>query len=194
MSGGQRRNVRTGRSDPIGTGGYASNGWLASVRVTLPRTVTRPWNELDSRAYLSYMKQSMALLVVTLLAAGAAWAGAEVGPPAPVVHLQASTAQQPRARNFRTPALLYGGLALADYTTTEMALSRGAREANPLMRRRAARIGIEAAVWVLSTKVDDMLSQKTRKRNVWLVRGVLIVGTGYVVSRNVQAWSAGRRR
>jgi hypothetical protein len=73
--------------------------------------------------------------------------------------------------------------------------ARGVQEANPLMRSRGARFALEAGAWAASTWLDEYASHRVSKRTLWVGRGVVIVGTGYIVSRNLRAWSAaGRRR
>jgi hypothetical protein len=96
-------------------------------------------------------------------------------------------------RNFRTPAVLYGGLAVSDLVTTEMFRARGVKEANPLMGSRGSRLAIEATVWAGSTWLDEYASHRVSKRTLWIGRGVVILGTGYIVSRNLRAWSAAKR-
>jgi hypothetical protein len=72
----------------------------------------------------------------------------------------------------------------ADLATTEMALSRGGHESNPLMRDRGVRIGAGVASCVVAAEADHKLRKHRKSR--WAVR---ILGLGlmaYAVQNNAR--------
>jgi len=81
----------------------------------------------------------------------------------------------------------YGALAVADLASTEMFLHRRRDEGNPLMRDRAVRVISRTVATVGIAKLDQYLERKGKRRAAWAVRGVLALGTGIIVARNMRA-------
>ena len=65
--------------------------------------------------------------------------------------------------NEQKPALMYGGIAVADLGTTEYALSHGAVELHPWGQTRDRRIAMKVAQAALFTAGDVALQAKAPK-------------------------------
>lgn len=90
-------------------------------------------------------------------------------------------------------ALTYGGFALADLASTELALSRGATEGNPLVRDRGARFAVNAAVVGLSVIADRKLQRTGHRRAARVVRFSFVAMRVLVVASNLRTANRGRR-
>jgi hypothetical protein len=89
--------------------------------------------------------------------------------------------------------LVYGGLGAADLITTELALrNSGAREGNPLLGNRAARVGLELGLMLGSAKLDQVAGRKKTGPLVWVIRGVRLAGTGLILRENLRVAKGGR--
>lgn len=80
---------------------------------------------------------------------------------------------------------IYGGAAFADLSSTEIALSHGGMEGHPFMRDRAARIVLKSASTLGMMKLDVWLGRRNRPVQ-WTVRGVWVVGNGWVAFHNLR--------
>ncbi len=143
-----------------------------------------------------------ALVVAALLASTGASAE-PVGPPAPSAQPCGAASDglppcpprpEPRPVRLWPRLAFYGGLACADLISTEMFLARGLEEGNPLMRNRGVRAVSHAAATAGFAVLDRHLDRKGHRRALWAVRGVLGVGTGIIVARNLRAYSARDRK
>lgn len=80
---------------------------------------------------------------------------------------------------------LYGGGAGLDLASTEIALSRGGIERNPLGQTRLARVGLKVAATPALVWADRKLGRKS-----WLLRIVYAGGMSYVVMHNLRVKGA----
>lgn len=76
-------------------------------------------------------------------------------------------------------------LKAADLASTELALSRGGYEANPLLRERAVRYGVGAGTCMLVAEADWKL--RKHKKSRWAVRIIGIGLWGYATAHNLRA-------
>jgi hypothetical protein len=84
--------------------------------------------------------------------------------------------------NLTIPLILSKALELG---STEYALSHGAREINPLLQNRSARIAINTSYGSVSALTyKELHKRKPILANV--VAGIVIVGNSYLVLRNVR--------
>lgn len=90
-----------------------------------------------------------------------------------LVLLLVLTASVASAGDRATAYGLWCGVKAADLATTEYGLSRGAREANPLMQNRAVRVGVGVSSCIVAAEVDHKL--RKHKKSRWALR---IVGIG----------------
>lgn len=170
--------------DPLTKGDAVCPACLGSGRVTDP--AEQPDARVDAMA-LQVMKDSLgittaenrdlyrrfghagAFVLVLALLAGPAWAGE------------------------RTKAVaIWCGAKAADLATTELALSRGGFESNPLMRDRAVRYGAGIGSCVLAAEADHRL--RGHKKARWAVRILGLGLLGYAVQRNARVDARGGAR
>ena len=98
----------------------------------------------------------------------------------------AAHAQQHDTALFRASAVALRAAIAADAITTEAALSRpGIREANPLQRNRAVRIGTHAAVGVLLPVLERRYMRQHPKAAALLNFG-LAAGFAAISGSNIQ--------
>lgn len=69
---------------------------------------------------------------------------------------------------------LYGGSAIADLATTELALHHGARESNPFVEDRAVRLALNAAVVFATVKGTQKLQRDGHFRAARVVKVAFI--------------------
>ena len=110
----------------------------------------------------------MLTLTTMVLAAALSGAGVDKGTP------------------WKKPALIYGGAALGDLLSTEIALRRPQTwEAHPLMGERPIRFAIKGAATFGMVKLDQWAQRKDRRIS-WAMRGVWLVGNGWLVVHNLR--------
>jgi hypothetical protein len=71
-----------------------------------------------------------------------------------------------------------------DLVTTELSLSRGGVEQNPLMKNRAVRISAGVGVCVVAAEVDHKLQKHTKTR--WVVRALGVGLMAYAIQKNAR--------
>ena len=79
---------------------------------------------------------------------------------------------------------LWCGFKAADLASTELALSRGGHESNPLMRDRYVRYSAGVGSCVLAAEADHRLRKHTKSK--WALRVLGIGLMGYAVQRNAR--------
>lgn len=90
---------------------------------------------------------------------------------------------QEEEKEGKGPLLYYASLHMADLLSTEVALSRGAEESNPLVKDRLVRIAVKGGATFLMYKGDTALRGHTKTR--WAARILVGVGYGVVIRHNM---------
>ena len=74
---------------------------------------------------------------------------------------------------------------IGDLVSTEVGLSRGARELNPLMQTTGARIAVKALMITAVAEVDYRLSKRKSHKALWVLRGVGLAATSAAIVHNL---------
>ena len=78
------------------------------------------------------------------------------------------------------------GVIAGDLASTEIGISQGAIEANPLMRNRAVRISSHAVVAVVANHATARLHRAGHEKMALWMRIAMVAGYGYIISRNMR--------
>ncbi|MHA2068877.1 MAG: hypothetical protein ACXABY_31325 [Candidatus Thorarchaeota archaeon] len=95
-------------------------------------------------------------------------------------------AEEKESKLFRVAGWAVYGVSGGDVISTEIVLSNGGREVNPLMRNRAIRVSSHVLLPLsINSMTADLYRRGNKKGALW-IRIALVAGYGYVISHNLR--------